>query len=341
MTTARVPFGVIGAGGMGQLHARNLASTIPGAAVVAIADVDQTRARSLAGATGDGVIYADPSDLIADPAVRAVVITTPAVLHADLVVQCAEAGKDVFCEKPLATTLEAVKRAAAAATSHRIRLQVGFMRRFDPTYLFAKHQIEAGAIGTPLVYKGTTRDRTAPPRGYLALTARNGLLVDTGVHEFDVARWLLDDDVVRVEAMGDALANTEFADVQGPDAIVVNMRFSRGGLGNVDLFWGVGYGDDVRAEVIGSRGAILIGTAARLPVQVMSEDGLVRNGYPDHFDRFGDAYRAELTAFVQAILADSEVGTGANVDDGIKSVEIALAAEESMARDMAPVSLPL
>jgi scyllo-inositol 2-dehydrogenase (NAD+) len=325
---------------MGGLHAQNIARHIGDATVVAVADVDKSRATSLAEMVGAGRVYDDPEALIEDAHVRAVIVTTPAVTHEDLVAKCASAGKDVFCEKPLATTLEGTRRAARAAAHHKIRLQIGFMRRFDPIYLFAKETIDSGAIGTPLVYKGITRDRLAPPRAYLALTARNGLLVDTGVHEFDTARWLLGDEVVRVQAMGDVLANPEVADVQGPDAIVVNMRFARGGLSNVDLFWGVRYGDDVRGEVIGSMGSISIGTAARMPVSVMTEAGLVQRGYHDHFDRFGDAYLAEMVAFVDAIRNDRE-NSAAAADDGIKSVEIAVAAERSMAQHMSVVDLPL
>jgi scyllo-inositol 2-dehydrogenase (NAD+) len=325
---------------MGRLHAQNVTRYIRDAKVVAVADVDKSRAASLAEVVGAGRVYDDTATLIEDSRVRAVIVTTPAVTHEELVVKCAQAGKDVFCEKPLATTVDGARRAGRAAADHGIRLQVGFMRRFDPTYLFAKEAIDSGAIGTPLVYKGITRDRLAPPRAYLSLTARNGLLVDTGVHEFDTARWLLGDEVVRVQAMGDVLANREVADVQGPDAIVVNMRFSRGGLSNVDLFWGVRYGDDVRAEVIGSTGSISIGTTARVPVRVMTEAGLVQRGYLDHFDRFGDSYLAEMVAFVEAIRDDHE-STAAAADDGIKSVEIAAAAERSMAQHMAAVDLPL
>ena len=333
--------GVIGAGGMGSLHAQNLARHVVEARVVAVADVDRNRASSLAAATGATKVFDDPRELIADGDVHAVVITTPGVTHGELVIACAAAGKDVFCEKPLATTLESVRAAGESVSRHHIRLQVGFNRRFDPTYQFARNAIETGKVGTPLVYKGITRDRQAPPRAYLAMSDRNGLLVDTGVHEFDAARWLLRDEVTRVQAFGGVVANHELADVQGPDAVVVNMAFSRGGLANVDLFWGVNYGDDVRAEVIGSKGTLLIGTTARLPVQLMTESGHVQHGYPDHFDRFRDSYLAEIDAFIKSIHADSWVVAGATADDGVKSVEIALAADASMKAGAVAVQLPL
>jgi scyllo-inositol 2-dehydrogenase (NAD+) len=337
---APLGIGVIGAGGMGRLHATNVARYIGGAAVVAIADVDKARADTLAATLGTPRVYQDPLELIADSTVHAVVIASPAITHAELVVACARARKDTFCEKPLATTVESVREAGKSAADYGIRLQLGFNRRFDPTYVLAKQTIESGAIGTPLVYKGVTRDRQAPPRSFLALTARNGMLVDTAVHEFDAARWLLNDEVVRVQAMGEVLANPELADVQGPDAALVNLRFSRGGLGNVDVFWGVRYGDDVRAEVIGSKGSLLIGTAERMPVQVMTEAGLLHQAYPDHFDRFRDSYLLELTAFVGSSHPDSSM-TPAGASDGIKAVEIALAAQASMESDMAPIELPL
>jgi scyllo-inositol 2-dehydrogenase (NAD+) len=324
---------------MGRLHAQNAARYIGAAVVVAVADTDKRRADALAATIGNPRVYQHPADLIADSAVSAVVIATPPFTHSELVIACAMAGKAVFCEKPLATTMESARAAAAAVRDRGVPMQVGFNRRYDPTYLLAKRTIESGAIGKPLVYKGITRDRQAPPVEYLALTARNGMLVDTGVHEFDAARWLIGDEVARVQATGGVLANREIAELQGPDAASVNLRFVNGAIGNVETFWGVRYGDDVRAEIIGSEGSLLIGTTSRLPVQVMTEAGLSHEGYPDHFDRFKDSYLLELTAFVDSVRTESK--TTASAEDGVRALEMALAAQASIDRDMAPIDLPL
>ena len=323
---------------MGRLHALNAERCIDSAMVAAVADTDKQRADALAATLSGARVYQEPLDLIADPAVSAVVIATPMQTHAELVVACAKAGKDVFCEKPLATTMEAVVWAAQAVRERQVHLQVGFHRRYDPAYVLAKRTIESDVIGKPLLYKGITRDRKVPPIGSLTWAARSRMLVETGVHEFDLARWLMDDEAIRVQATVGVIANLAIADLQGPTTAVVNLQFANGAIANIEAFWGVLYGDDVRAEVIGSKGSLLIGTTARLPVQVMTEAGLVHQGYPDHFDRFRDAYLMELTAFVAAVSDGSSVMTP-DATDGVRALEIALAAKASIESDMAPIDL--
>jgi predicted dehydrogenase len=334
-----VHLGVIGVGGMGALHARNAALHIPRAKVVALADPDTARAEEVAKSLGGPRVYSDPAELIGDPAVAAVLVVSPLPTHADWVVAAAAAGKDVFCEKPLGVTVDQARRAAQAVREAGVRLQVAFNRRFDPTYVHAKALIDAGRIGRPVIFKAVTRDRLAPPPGYLGASGGAGILVDTGVHDFDLARWLMGDEVRQVQTSGGILVGHDIADLQGPDGASVNLRFQGGAIGNVETFRGAQYGDDVRTEVVGSQGTLLIGGTARLPVQVMTESGLSREGYPDHFDRFRDSYLMELAAFVDAIVDDS--ATIVDEEDGVRAVEIAVAARMSLDRDMVAVDLPI
>jgi len=319
---------------MGSHHGRNAAWRIPAAQVVAVADVDVERARDLATQLGAPRAYEAPEELVADPDVDAVVVTSPPAVHAELITACAEAGKHVFTEKPIAVELEEANAAAAAARTAGIYVQVGFNRRFDPAYVAAGEAIARGDIGEPIVFRSLTRDRVLPPESYLTAPGSPGMLVDTAVHDFDLARWLMADEIDRVQTVA---AGTR-ALASGHTAASVNLQFGRGSIGNVETVWGVAYGDDVRTEVVGSEGAVAIGTASRLPVRRMNARGMVEDGYVDHFERFADSYLNELRAFVDAVGGRGEIRSTAT--DGILALRLALAARESAERGMVPIDVP-
>jgi scyllo-inositol 2-dehydrogenase (NAD+) len=324
---------VIGVGGMGSHHAWNAATRIPGAQVVALADLDLDRADQLAARLDNPRTYRAPEDLIADSDVDAVIVTSPPASHAELISACAEAGKHVFTEKPVAVDMEQANAAAAAARDAGIYVQVGFNRRFDAAYVAASEAIGRGEIGQPVVFRSITRDRVLPPESYLTAPGSPGMLVDTGVHDFDLARWLMGDEVVRVHTV----AAGPLGLASGHTAASVNLQFHNGSIGNVETVWGVGYGDDVRTEIVGSEGAIAIGSASRLPVRRMTANGLVEDGYPDHFDRFGDSYLSELRAFVDAVETHGRIES--TLEDGVLALRLALAARESAETGM-PVDVP-
>jgi predicted dehydrogenase len=323
---------------MGRLHATNVAIHIPRAEVVAIADPVPERAQALADDLRVSRTYADPQALIDDRAVEAIVIASPLPTHSDWVSAAARASKHVFCEKPLAVDMEQAKRACDAVRAARVLLQIGFNRRFDPIYEHARRVIESGAIGEPVVFKAITRDRLPPPVEYLEASGA-GMLVDTAVHDYDLARWLMADEVAQVQAFGGQLRSPDVYEQHGPYLASVNLRFRRGGIGNAEACWAARYGDDVRTEIVGSDGGLLLGDTARLPVQVLTSSGLRHEGYPDHFDRFGESYRSELTAFIDAITTDRP--TRVNEEDGMRAVEIAVGARRSLQQDARPVDLPL
>jgi predicted dehydrogenase len=330
--------GVIGAGGMGSLHTRNAATRIPGARVVAVADPLDARARVLADELAVPRAYTDPQDLIDDEDVRIVVIASPLPTHTPWVEAAARAGKDVFCEKPLGVDLAQATSAVEAVRAAGIRLQIGFNRRFDRTYVHAKQLIDSGAIGEPVIFKAITRDRLPPPLEYLD-ASRAGMLVDTAVHDYDLARWLMADEVAQVQAFGGLFESADVAEQHGPYHASVNLKFRRGGVGNAEACWAARYGDDVRTEIVGTEGGLLIGDTARLPVQVLAPGALRYEGYSDHFDRFGESYHAELSAFIDAVAADRP--TVVDEHDGLRAVEIAVAARRSLDEGGVPVDLPL
>src|SRR5258706_2515093 len=222
---ARLNVGVVGVGVMGKRHAENLLRQIPQAKLVAVSDADAARAKGLAEEFG--VAYVPTiEELAARPDVNAVVIVSPGGLHAQHVQAVAAAGKDIFCEKPLGTKLEDADAALAAVAKAGVRLQMGHMRRYDPAYADAMRRIEAGEIGDPVIFKSIGRDQELPPPVYFQ-QGNAILFLDSTIHDFDLARWLMRDEVDEVQAFGSGRM-PEVAPYGDLEAGVVNLRFARG-----------------------------------------------------------------------------------------------------------------
>lgn len=297
---APLNFGVIGLGRMGQLYARVLQQT-SGVRLYAIADVSEAARQRVGEEFAVPHIFIDAYELLALTALDAVVITTPTSTHYELVLSAAKAGKAIFCEKPLALTIEETQHALAVVARAGVPLQVGFMRRFDAGYQRAKALIDAGQIGYPVTFKAVSRDPFCPPPGYLDPAKNGGFIVDMGIHDFDLARWLMNSEVERVTAEGTTLVCKELAAVGDIDNAVINLRFSSGALGNVEISRNAFYGYDIRAEVLGSEGALMIGALQHTPVVLLSRAGAQHDIKPYLMERFGDAYRAQLEHFVDCL----------------------------------------
>jgi predicted dehydrogenase len=319
-----LPLGLIGLGRMGQVHARILARQVESARLVAVADVDPARARLMAERLEIPDWYDHPADLLARTDIQAVYIATPSHTHPDLVEAAARAGKDIFCEKPLALTLAETDRALAAVAQAGVRLQVGFMRRTQPDYLRLKAAIRAGELGRPVLFRSTQRDADAPPASFCDPAVSGGIFVDMGIHEFDLARWLFGDEIRVVQAVGSALVFPALADVGDLDNACVNLQFRGGAVGTVDLSRNARYGEDIRTEVIGSAGAMFVGA---WPAGSHSRHD-PSSGLGQALDVVVDGqYRPESQAFVDAILDSGEFpATGA---DSRAALIVALAARES------------
>ena len=323
---AKLGVGVLGVGRMGRRHAENLRSLVPEARLVAVADVDVEAARRLAG---DLEIehYCDSVEALVDRKdIDAVVIASPSMVHLSAVQTAAAAGKHILCEKPLALTLDGVDEAIAAVRSAHVFLQVGFMRRYDPAYAEAYKRIEAGEIGTPIIFRSIGRDRQPPPLSFYK-SGSGTLFLDSTIHEFDLARWLMQDEVAEVHAFGGTLACPELAQFGELDAGMVNLRFSHGAIGNVESFRQSRYGYDIYTEVVGSKATLRIGYLRQTALTVLSGEG-VGHDVVDHFlVRFAEAYLNELRDFVHSVLTASPPRvTG---QDARKALAIALAAASS------------
>ena len=298
--------GVIGAGLMGTTHVRVLATAVPTADVVAISDAVAERGEQLAREAGVDRVTTDALELIHDPAVEAVVIASTADTHEPFVLACFEAGKPVLCEKPLAATPAAARRVleAEAALGRRL-VQVGFMRRFDPAYAALKRELDEGRLGGPLLLHCAHRNASVPP------TYTSDMLVTSSLtHEIDVIRWLTGEEIATVTLRAPR-SSSRANGLRDPQLAILETE--GGVLVDVEVFANAGYGYDIRCEVVGEDGTLA------LPLSVAS-------GFEE---RFEDAYRHELLAWVRA-LADGTEAPGATAADGYAAAAVCEAGVRSL-----------
>jgi scyllo-inositol 2-dehydrogenase (NAD+) len=322
---------------MGSHHAANLRSRISGARLVAVADVNAARARSLGAELGvEG--YESAEALVARPDLAAVVISSPPKFHLPAIQAAAAAGKHIFCEKPLALSLEEADAALEAVAKAGVLLQVGHMRRYDAPYVAAKKRMEAGEIGQVVIFKSIGRDQETPSAA-AAQTPINGTLFhDNTAHDFDLARWLTSDEVVEVHAYTGSLAIPEMKRFDAFDSGVVNLRFAGGAIGNTESFLHAQYGYDIRTEVVGTKGTLQIGYLQQTPLLTLLRSGSSHDMVTHWLGRFAEAYQRELVDFAESV----RLGRPPRVSgwDGRQAVAIAVAAVQSQ-REGQPVRVQL
>jgi len=293
--------GVIGTGMIGQDHIRRLTHVLSGARVAAVTDVDLDRARA---AAADGVtVHETGAALIADPAVDAVVVTSWGPTHEEYVLACIAAGKQVFCEKPLATTREACDRVLDAEVALGRRLvSVGFMRRYDAQYRAMKEVVTSGAIGAPLIMHAAHRNPSVP-----GFYTGEMMINDSTVHDIDVARWLFDDEVAAVTVVFGRTSSKA-----GPgfrDPMLVLLEMASGVLVDVEASAHAGFGYDIRGEVVGEDGTVELSESAG---PVVKRAGRFGGRIPaDWRERFVGAFDGELQAWVDAVAAGGTTGPSA------------------------------
>ena len=301
---AKIGIGVIGLGRMGQVYATFSASQLADANLVAVADMRADVVASFADRIGGAKTYTDYHDLLADPNVQAVIVTTPTSTHREVVIAAAAAGKAIFCEKPTALTLTATNEMIVAVEKAHVMFQVGFMRRFDTGYAAAKRQLEAGAIGDPVTIRSIGRDPFRTSLEYANPAVSDGLILDMAIHDFDLLRWLMGDEVQRVYTEVASLVYPELETVGDVDNAMMNLRFERGGLGNVEVSRTANYGYDIQCNVIGTKGALQIGYLQETPVLLLTPEGARHDVVPHFPQRFGAAYTAQIAHFVECLRDD-------------------------------------
>jgi myo-inositol 2-dehydrogenase/D-chiro-inositol 1-dehydrogenase len=309
--TVRV--GVIGVGMIGQDHIRRITQVLTGGTVVAVNDVDQARAEQVAAALPDATVHAGASDLIAASNVDAVLVASWGPAHEEQVVAAIGAGKPVFCEKPLAPASDACLRIIdAELASGRRYVQVGFMRRYDASYLAMKAAVDDGRIGAPVLMHCAHRNPSAPPYGFTT----EMIVSDSAVHEMDLVRWLFGAEIVAVSMLTPRRTSQAPEGVQDP--LIILLELSSGVLVDDEVFVNAGYGYDVRGEVVGESGTVALADAGGITLStggrrtaIPAAAGDSRPGYrvpADWRERFIRAYDAELQDWLNAVASGTFTG---------------------------------
>lgn len=326
MSTDVVRVGLIGAGRIGRIHAANVARHIAGARLVAVADTQPAQAQACAQAYG-AEVEPDYARLLARSDIDAVLICSATDSHAALIEAAAAAGKHIFCEKPIALDLERIDRALAAVERAGVMLQVGFNRRFDPSFRRVREAIGRGEIGEPWLARIISYDPAPPPLSYIAVSG--GLFLDMAIHDFDMAGFLIGRPVREVFARASARVDPAIGAAGDVDTALTVLTFDDGTIASVENCRQASYGYDQRVEVLGSRGAVRAENHFPNAVTISDSAGLRRDP-PLYFflERYAESFLAELSAFVQAIAS----GGPAPVDGaaGRVPVVIALAARRSL-----------
>jgi myo-inositol 2-dehydrogenase / D-chiro-inositol 1-dehydrogenase len=317
-------FGLLGAGRIGQTHARAVGS-LSTAVLSAVFDPVAAAANAIRDQYGAKVASAEA--IIADKAIDAVLICTPTDLHADQIEQAARAGKAIFCEKPIDLSTERVKACLAVVATEKATLMIGFNRRFDPNFAEARKRIDADAIGTVEMVHITSRDPGPPPLAYIARSG--GLFRDMMIHDFDMARFLLGEEVTEVTAAGSVLVDTEIGKAGDVDSATATLRTASGKIATISNSRRATYGYDQRIEVHGSKGMVSAENLRETTVTVANAEGYCADPLLNFFmQRYADAYRLELSHFIEAVSAGK--APRPNGDDGLKALQLADAAVESM-----------
>lgn len=322
-STNKIATALFGAGRIGKIHAGNLAAQ-PGAHLKYVVDVHAESAETLA--RQHGAVATSVEAALADPAIKAVVIASSTDTHSDLIIRAAAAGKAIFCEKPVDLTLERARLCAAAVAESKVLCMIGFQRRYDPTFAALKERLLAGEIGTPEMLTITSRDQGPPPVSYIKVSG--GIFKDMLIHDFDVFRWMLDDEAVSVYATGSCLIDPAIGEAGDLDCAMVTIRTAKGRLCQINASRRAAYGYDQRFEVLGSLG--MLQAANHRPTEVVAHTTAnISIDKPEAFflERYRAAYAIEMAHFFDVLKSGKAPRT--NVQDGLKALELAEAAAAS------------
>ncbi|HZT43710.1 MAG TPA: inositol 2-dehydrogenase [Chthonomonadaceae bacterium] len=331
MTETRpIRVGVIGAGRIGKIHVENLSYRVPGAALAAIADVNLPAAQEMAARFKIPMAVADYTALLTESNIDAVAICSPSDTHARLIVEAAQAGKHIFCEKPIDYELDKIDAALEAVSQAGVKLQVGFNRRFDVNFANARQMVAEGNVGDPHILRITSRDPEPPPRTYAR--GAGSIFLDMTIHDFDMARYLMGSEVEEVSTAGATLIDPDVDDL---DTAIVTLTFANGALGAIDNSRRAVYGYDQRVEVFGSGGMVMAANRTPDTLSLSNSEG-VHSAKPLYFflERYTESFATEMRQFIECIRQDTPPPvTGW---DGRMAVVIAIAAWKSY-REKRPV----
>lgn len=321
----KIKVGIIGAGRIGKLHAENLVR-LPHVEVKVISDIFAENIYEWAMSIGIKGVITGHSAILNDPDIDAVFICSPTNTHAEIIKECAKAGKHIFCEKPVSFMLEDTVKALEEVEAAGVKIQVGFNRRFDRNFIKVFETVHAGEIGQPHIVKITSRDPEPPQESYIKDSG--GMFMDMSIHDFDMARFLTGSEVTEVFVKGASLIDPVFKKYGDVDTAIITLTFENGAIGVIENSRKAVYGYDQRVEVFGSAGAVSAENERPTTVEISRVDGVIRDK-PQYFflERYKDAYVKEVNAFIESILQNNPVLCTGN--DGLQAERIAKAAKES------------
>ncbi len=322
----KLRIGIIGAGRIGKVHTETIVQNIPEAKVIFIADVNLSEAKNLAERFRIANYSDSYKDIINNPEVDAVVICSPTNTHAQYIVEAAQTGKHIFCEKPIDLDLEIIQNAIKIVEEVGVKLMVGFNRRFDSNFKKIKQMVDDGKIGEPHILKITSRDPAPPPAEYVAVSG--GMFLDMTIHDFDMARFIVGSEVEEVFTNASVMVDEKIGEAGDVDTAVISLKFANGALGVIDNSRKAVYGYDQRVEIFGSKGMIKVDNNAPDNHKYYSEVG-VHASLPLNFfmDRYIEAYASEIKEFCHAVLENQPISVGGF--DGLQAVAIGKAAKLS------------
>ncbi|MEE3700704.1 inositol 2-dehydrogenase [Mannheimia haemolytica] len=328
--------GIIGAGRIGRVHSESISKYVKGAEIKAISDVKITEELTAwAKSMGIPEVYDDYKKILQDPEIDAVLVCSSTNTHAPISIEAAQAGKHVFCEKPVDADPAKIREVLSAVEKAGVKFQVGFNRRFDHNFKAIKDRVAAGDIGEPHVIRVTSRDPEAPPIEYVKVSG--GMFFDMTIHDFDMIRYLSGSEVEEVFAVGTVLVNPEIGKAGDIDTAVITLKLKNGAIGVIDNSRKAAYGYDQRAEVFGSKGQIHITNDTGSTAVFSGENGVVAEK-PKYFflERYMQSFADEISCFVDSVVNDKP--TLVNGNDGLQPELIALAAKKSLEENR-PVKL--
>jgi len=331
---APLRIGVIGVGRIGRMHAELIAHQVPGAALGAVYDAHEPSARSVSANLGVPAA-GTAQEMFGDSELDAVAICSSSDTHVELLVAAADAGKAVFCEKPVSLDLGEVDRALGAIEAAGVPFQIGFNRRFDPAHASVREAVASGAVGEPHLVRISSRDPDPPPLDYVK--SSGGLFLDMMIHDFDMARFVTGSDVVEVFARGALRIEPSFAEAGDIDTALVTLVHADGCLTAIDNSRRAAYGYDQRVEVFGSLGMAVSENPQAHTGAVVSADGVRRPPNPYFFlERYLPSYVREWQAFVEAVKGGATPPV--SIPDARAPLVIGLAAGRSL-REGRPVRI--
>jgi scyllo-inositol 2-dehydrogenase (NAD+) len=316
---------VLGLGRLGYWHAENVATQVKGAQLVCVADPVEGQAEKVARELNVQKWTKESSDVFTSPDIDAVIIATPTSTHADMIKEAAQHGKHIFVEKPLTRYVEEAAEIIETIRKNGVMCQVGFMRRFDPAYVEAKRRILAGDIGKPIYFKAVSRDPGSPPPEFIKNSG--GIFLDMSIHDYDIARFLMGAEVTSVSAHGNVLVHEFMKEYNDVDQAITYLTFDSGAAGDIEGSRNASYGYDIRGEVVGTEGTLVIGSLRYHDVQILTSNGSTHDIIPAFPQRFRDSYLHEMEHFIDC-LRKGEKPSVTEVDGKI-ALEIAAAATQA------------